>query len=110
MQARLTLALALSSLFLAACSSSSNSPRAVTTPPPTTTNGIITARFDPATSTIPLPNNLLLSGTRDLTLNPPVANPANFGDPLVAISTLDARRRPQPRSSPERPCAFSKSR
>jgi len=89
MQARLTLALALSSLFLAACSSSSNSPRAVDTPPPTTTNSILTARFDPATGVIPLPNNLLLSGSTDLTLNPPVANPANFGDPTVAISTLD---------------------
>ncbi len=89
MQARLTLALALSSLFLAACSSSSNSPRAVDTPPPTTTNSIITARFDPAAGVIPLPNNLLLSGSTDLTLNPPVVNPANFGDPTVAISTLD---------------------
>jgi hypothetical protein len=94
MQARLTLALALSSLFLAACSSSSNSPRAVDTPPATNNNGspvngVLTARFDPTTSTIPLPNNLLLSGTTDLTLNPPVANPNNFGDPLVAVSSLD---------------------
>jgi hypothetical protein len=89
MQARLTLALALSSLLLAACSSSSNSPRAVPTPPPTNVSSVLTARFDPATSTIPLPNNLLLSGTTDLTLNPPVANPNNFSDPLVAISALD---------------------
>lgn len=89
MQARLTLALALSSLFLAACSSSSNSPRAVDTPPPTTTNSILTARFDPTAGVIPLPNNLLLSGSTDLTLNPPVVNPANFGDPTVAISSLD---------------------
>ena len=35
------------------------------------------------------PNNLLLSGTTDLTLNPPVANPTNFADPLVAVSSLD---------------------
>ena len=103
MQARLTLALALSSLFLAACSSSSNSPRAVETPPATNNNGspvngILTACFDPANSlavgqpcrgSVPLPNNLLLSGTTDLTLNPPVVNPANFGDPLVAVSSLD---------------------
>jgi hypothetical protein len=103
MQARLTLALALSSLFLAACSSSSNSPRAVETPPATNNNGspvngVLTACFDPANSlavgqpcrgSVPLPNNLLLSGTTDLTLNPPVANPANFGDPLVAVSALD---------------------
>ena len=81
MQARLTLALALSSLFLAACSSSSNSPRAVETPPPTNVTSVLTVRFDPATSAIPLPNNLLLSGSTDLTLNPPVANPnANRAD------------------------------
>jgi pimeloyl-ACP methyl ester carboxylesterase len=103
MQARLTLALALSSLFLAACSSSSNSPRAVDTPPAnnnggTPVTGVLTACFDPGNtlaagqpcrSAVPLPNNLLLSGTTDLTLNPPVANPANFGDPLVAVSSLD---------------------
>lgn len=94
MQARLPLVLALTSLFLAACSSSSNSPRAVDTPPAqnnngSPVNGVITAVFSPATGSVPLPNDLLLSGTRDLTLNPPVANPNNFGDPLVAVSALD---------------------
>ena len=94
MQARLTLAFALSALVLAACSSSSNAPRAVEAPAArnddgSPVTGIITARFDPTAGVIPLPNNLLLSGTRDLTLNPPVANPANFGDPTVAISALD---------------------
>lgn len=94
MQARLSLTLALSSLLLAACGGSSNSDRASPTPPVNNdngspVNGVLTARFDPTTSTIPLPNNLLLSGTTDLTLNPPVANPNNFADPTVAISTLD---------------------
>ncbi|MFA5684707.1 MAG: hypothetical protein WCZ65_01095 [Lysobacteraceae bacterium] len=94
MQARLTLSLALSSLLLAACSSSSNSPRATATPPATNNNGnpvtgVLTARFDPTAGKIPTPNNLLLSGTTDLTLNPPVANPNNFGDPTVAVGTLD---------------------
>jgi dienelactone hydrolase len=89
MQAKLTLAMALSSLCLAACSSSSNSSRAEPTPPPTPITSVLTARFDPSTGVVPLPNNLLLSGTRDLTLNPPVVNPANFGDPTAAISTLD---------------------
>lgn len=94
MQARLSLTLALSSLLLAACGGSSNSERAVPTPPANNNGGspvtgVLTARFDPTTSTIPLPNNLLLSGTTDLTLNPPVANPNNFADPTVAISTLD---------------------
>jgi hypothetical protein len=94
MQARLKLAFALSSLLLAACNSSSNSPRAVPAPPALNLDGtpvtaVITARFDPATSTVPFPINLLLSGTKDLTLNIPVANPNNFGDPTVALNALD---------------------
>ncbi len=94
MQARAKLAIALSSVLLAACSSSSNSPRAVDAPPARNDNGsivtgIITARFNPATAVLPFPTNLLLSGTRDLTLNPPVANPNNFSDPTVALSALD---------------------
>ena len=98
MQARVKLALVLSSLLLAACSSSSNSPRAVPAPPATNDDGslitgVITARFDPATSTIPTPNNLLFSGTTDLTLNIPVANPANFGDPQVAQRHVVVLRR-----------------
>ena len=53
MQARAQLALALSSLLLAACSSSSNSPRAVPQEPArnddgSVVTGIITARFDPS--------------------------------------------------------------
>ncbi len=97
MQARLTLALALSVSLLAGCSGSSNSPRAVPVTPATNNNGtpvagIITARFDPAAGVVPTPNNLLLSGTTDLTLNIPVAGgegSTNFGDPQVAINTLD---------------------
>src|SRR5688572_21478720 len=94
MQARLTLAIALSALVLAACGSSSNAPRAVESPPAlnddgSPVTGVITARFDPSTGTVPLPNNLLLSGTTDLTQQPPVADPTNFGDPTAAIGTLD---------------------
>ena len=94
MQVRLTLALALSALTLAACGSSSNSSRAVDNTPPTNgggspVTGVITARFDPSNAVIPLPNNLLLSGTTDLTLNIPVADPSNYGDPQVALNALD---------------------
>lgn len=94
MQVRLTLALALSALTLAACGSSSNSSRAVDNPPPTNgggspVTGVITARFDPSNGVVPLPNNLLLSGTTDLTLNIPVADPTNYGDPQVALNALD---------------------
>lgn len=94
MQARLLLATALSSVVLAACSSSSNSPRAVATPPALNDDGspitaVIAARFDPATSVIPLPNDLLLRGTTDLTLNIPVAASALASDPTRALNNLD---------------------
>lgn len=94
MQSRITLTLALSTLLLAACGGSSNSDRAVPTAPSNNNDGspvtgVLTARFDPTNSVVPLPNNLLLSGTTDLTLNPPVADPNNYADPTVAISTLD---------------------
>ncbi|MCB1560852.1 MAG: Ig-like domain-containing protein, partial [Xanthomonadales bacterium] len=94
MQVRLTLALALSALTLAACGSSSNSSRAVDNTPPVNgggspVTGVITARFDPSNGVVPLPNNLLLSGTTDLTLNIPVADPTNYGDPQVALNALD---------------------
>jgi hypothetical protein len=97
MQARLTLALALSASLLAGCSGSSNSPRAVPVTPATNNNGtpvsgVLTASFDPSNGVIPTPNNLLLSGTTDLTLNIPVAGgegSTNFGDPQVALNTLD---------------------
>ncbi len=86
--------LAIAGLLLGACSGSSNSPRATPQPPATNTNGtfvsgIMTARFDPSNSVLPLPNNLLLQGSRDLTLNAPVVNPNNFSDPFVALNALD---------------------
>jgi dienelactone hydrolase len=95
MQARLSLFLALSSsLLLSACGGGSNSSRAVSAPPATNSNGqpttgVITAKFDPANAVIPFPTNLLLSGTTDLTLNIPVADPTNYGDPAVALNALD---------------------
>lgn len=94
MQLKRLVPLAIASVLLGACSSSSNSPRAVPAPPATNGNGsvataIITARFDPTAGVIPFPNNLLIQGTRDLTLNIPVANPNNFGDPQVALNALD---------------------
>ena len=94
MQVRLIAAALLPTLFLAACGGGSNSPRAVNTPDPTNNNGspinaIITAKFDPSNGVVPFPTNLLLSGTTDLTLNIPVADPTNFGDPKVAMNALD---------------------
>ena len=93
-----TLAVALATLFMAACSGSSNSPRAVPAEPARNNDGsivtaIITARFDPTAGVVPFPNNLLLSGTTDLTLNPPLTVPGNPADPrnapVLALSALD---------------------
>jgi hypothetical protein len=47
------------------------------------------ATFDPANGVVPFPNNLLLLGSTDLTLNIPVDDPGNFSDPKVAMNALD---------------------
>lgn len=93
MQSRVFMAAALS-LSLVACGGSSNSPRAVDVPTADNNDGspvtaVITARFDPTNAVIPFPSNLLLSGTTDLTLNIPAADPTDFSDPKVAMSALD---------------------
>ncbi len=84
-------------VLLQACSSSSNSPRAVDAPPATNpggdvVTGVIEAIYNPASgdpAQVPIPTNLFLLGTTDLTLNIPVADPTDFSDPLVAINALD---------------------
>ena len=48
-----------------------------------------TASFDPSAGVIPIPNNLLLSGTTDLTLNIPVLDADDLSDPKVAMNSLD---------------------
>lgn len=88
MQTRFVRKFALCSLLLA-------TPAMALVPPPIlNSNGkpvtaVITARFDPNNAVVPFPTNLLLQGTTDLTLNIPVANPANYGDPAVAMNALD---------------------
>ncbi|MCG8465741.1 MAG: Ig-like domain-containing protein [Xanthomonadales bacterium] len=81
-------------LVLAGCGGSTGSDRAVPAPPATNNNGnpttgTITANFDPAGGVLPFPNNLLLLGTTDLTLNIPVADPTDFSNPQVALNALD---------------------
>ena len=51
--------------------------------------GVLTADFNPSGGILRLPSNQFFLGTTDLTLNPPVADPNNFGDPLVALSAID---------------------
>lgn len=46
-------------------------------------------QFDPSNSVIPIPTNILLSGTVDGTLNIPVADPSDVSNPQVALSGLD---------------------
>lgn len=94
MQTRLSLLLALSSsLLLSACGGGGNAPHAsdagASNSGGTPVTAVITARFDPSNAVVPFPTNLLLSGTTDLTLNIPVANPANLSDPKVAMNALD---------------------
>ncbi|MET1255950.1 hypothetical protein [Aliikangiella maris] len=45
--------------------------------------------FIPSEGKLPLPNDILFSGTQNLTLNIPVADESDFSNPLVAISSLD---------------------
>jgi Bacterial virulence factor lipase N-terminal len=93
MQSLKVLTAAVTCALIAACSSGSNTANTGTTPPPNTNgtpvNGTIIAQFDSAKGQLPFPNNLLFSGSTDGTLNPPVVNPANTGDPAVALSALD---------------------
>lgn len=52
--------------------------------------GILTADFDPSGGVTPIPSNLFFLGSTDFTLNPPIeGDPNDYGDPLVALSTID---------------------
>jgi len=54
--------------------------------------GVLTADFDPAGGVAPIPSNLFFLGTDDFTLNVPLSegsDPNDYGNPLVALSTLD---------------------
>ena len=45
--------------------------------------------YDPANGVLPLPNDLLFTGSMDGTLNIPVEDPTDYSNPRVAINTLD---------------------
>lgn len=47
------------------------------------------ATFSPADSVIPFPNNLLMSGSQDGTINIPVVDPEDYSNPQVALNALD---------------------
>jgi hypothetical protein len=94
MKRRLVPALGLALLWLAGCGGSSDVDRAVPVNPAEKPDGdpataTLTAQFDPSNGVLPFPSNLLRSGSADLTLNIPVADPTDFGDPAVAMNALD---------------------
>lgn len=45
--------------------------------------------YAPSKGILPVPNDLLYSGSLDATLNIPVADPTDFSDPMVALNALD---------------------
>ncbi|MCB1754383.1 MAG: Ig-like domain-containing protein [Gammaproteobacteria bacterium] len=47
------------------------------------------AKFDPGNQIIPFPNNLLLLGSEDGTINISVDDETNYADPQVALNALD---------------------
>ena len=47
------------------------------------------ATFSPSTGEVPVPSDLLLSGSEDLTLNIPVSDALDYSDPQVALNALD---------------------
>lgn len=49
----------------------------------------VRVQFDPAASVVPVPSDILFSGTTDGTLNIPVEDATDFGNPQVAINALD---------------------
>ena len=94
MKTRLLFSAIAAAAFLTACGGGSNNGPAVPTGPATNPDGsvvtqVIAAQFNASEGMLPFPINLLLSGTTDLTLNVPVADPTDFGDPAVALSALD---------------------
>jgi len=94
MKVRPLLAPGLALLWLVGCGGSSSVDRSTPQVPATNPDGnpttqVMESIFAPADGILPFPSNLLLSGSGDLTLNVPVADPTDFSDPAVALSALD---------------------
>ncbi len=94
MQLRSLLLATSGALILSACGGGTEDSRAVPVTVATNSNGspttaIVTANFDPSTGVLPLPSDLLLSGSGDLTLNIPVSDPTDVSNPLNALNELD---------------------
>lgn len=75
-----------SALSLVGCGSGEDAPESVKTEYQVAATRVV---FDPSNGEVPVPSNILLSGTVDGTLNIPVADPTDGGNPQVAINGLD---------------------
>lgn len=75
-----------SALSLVGCGSGEDAPESVKTEYQVSATRVV---FDPSNGQVPAPTNILLSGSVDGTLNIPVADPTDGGNPQVAINGLD---------------------
>ncbi|WP_417665604.1 VolA/Pla-1 family phospholipase [Pseudidiomarina sp.] len=75
-----------SALSLVGCGSGEDAPESVKAEYQVAATRVV---FDPSNGQVPVPSNILLSGTVDGTLNIPVADPTDGGNPQVAINGLD---------------------
>ncbi|OZB05904.1 MAG: hypothetical protein B7X54_04115, partial [Idiomarina sp. 34-48-12] len=75
-----------SALSLVGCGSGDDAPESVKTEYQVAATRAV---FDPSNGQVPVPSNILLGGTVDGTLNIPVADPTDGGNPQVAINGLD---------------------
>ncbi|MDX1705836.1 VolA/Pla-1 family phospholipase [Pseudidiomarina sp.] len=82
---KLLLVTAISSALLVACGSGDEAPVTETETQVNSTRVL----FDPANGAVPVPSNILLSGTVDGTLNIPVADATDGANPTVALNGLD---------------------
>lgn len=75
--------------FLAGCSSDSDYNFKDSESRQEQAPGASIGSYDPANGILPLPNDLLFTGSMDGTLNIPVEDPTDYSNPRVALNTLD---------------------
>ena len=80
----------ISSLVLTACGGGGpEEPKIPGTNPGQGSTALVAPVFAPGNGELPVPNDLLFSGSQDLTLNIPVADPSDASNPQNAINALD---------------------
>ncbi len=76
-------------LGLSGCGESLSDAQAEAENNPAATRSPIRINYDPSNGVLPVPNDLLFSGSTDGTLAIPVDDPTDVSDPYVALSALD---------------------